>query len=205
MGEKLYLYPVWLRVWHAFNAIFFLVLLVTGISMQYSSPDLIIVPFELAVASHNIAGIGIAIAYLFYLFFFIGSSNKQHYKIQLKGLVGRLLTQMRYYIFGVFKKEEAPFPTSENMKFNPLQQFTYVGIMFVIFPVLILTGIPLMFPELIVDNVFGIGGTLLTAILHAAAGFIASIFLVIHLYFATMGSTFTSNFKSIINGYHEVH
>lgn len=205
MGEKLYLYPGWLRVWHAFNAIFFLVLLVTGISMQYSSPDFVIVPFELAVASHNVAGIGISIAYIFYLFFFIGTDNKKHYKIKFKGLMSRLITQMKYYTIGVFKKEEAPFPTSENMKFNPLQQFTYVGIMFVIFPLLILTGIPLMFPELIVDNVYGVGGTLLTALLHATSGFIASVFLVIHLYFATMGSSFTSNFKSIINGYHEVH
>lgn len=205
MSAKLYLYPLWLRVWHAFNALFFLVLLITGVSMQYSSPDLPIVPFELAVASHNIAGIGIVIAYVLFLIAMLFSPNKQHYKIQFKGLFSRLTKQIQYYVFGVFKKEEPPFPTTEQMKFNPLQQVTYVAVLFVLFPILAITGIALFFPELIVNNVFGVGGTLLTALLHASAGFMVSVFLVIHLYFATMGATFTSNFKSIVNGFHEAH
>ena len=205
MSEKLFLYPTWLRVWHAINAVFFLVLLLTGISMQYSNPNWILVPFDIAVASHNISGVIILIAYLFYLFFFVTTGNKRHYKIEFKGLMGRVITQVRYYVFDVFKKEEAPFPTSWNMKFNPLQQMTYVLVMFVLYPILIATGIALLFPELIIDNFFGIGGTLLTALLHASAGFLTSMFLIIHLYFATMGATFFANFKSIINGYHEVH
>ncbi len=205
MGEKLFLYPTWLRVWHAINALCFLVLLATGISMQYSNPNWMLIRFDIAVASHNVAGIIILIAYLLYLIFFVFSSNKRHYRIQFKGLVNRLIKQIRYYTYGVFNKEEPPFPTSWVMKFNPLQQVTYVGVMFVLFPVLILTGLALMFPEAIVDNVFGIGGTLLTALLHATTGFLASLFLIIHLYFATMGTTFIANFKSIVNGYHEVH
>ena len=205
MGERLFLYPTWLRVWHAVNAFCFLVLLVTGISMQYSNPDWVLVRFDIAVASHNIAGITIVLAYFFYIIFFIFSSNKRHYRISFKGLIKRLAIQIRYYTYGVFKREDPPFPTSWTMKFNPLQQVTYVGVMFILFPVLILTGLALMFPEVIVDNVFGVGGTLLTSLLHASTGFLASMFLVIHLYFATMGSTFLANFKSIVNGYHEVH
>ncbi|MCU4163000.1 cytochrome b/b6 domain-containing protein [Carboxylicivirga caseinilyticus] len=205
MSEKLFLYPTWLRVWHALNAIFFLVLLITGISMQYSNPNWILVPFDLAVASHNVSGIIILISYLFYLFFFFTTSNRRHYNIVFKELGKRLAMQIRYYVFGVFKNEEAPYPTSWNMKFNPLQQITYVGVMFVLYPVLIITGIALLFPELIIDNFFGIGGTLLTALLHASTGFLVSMFLIIHLYFATMGATFFANFKSIITGYHEVH
>lgn len=188
-----------------FNALFFLVLLATGLSMQYSSPDLPIIPFEIAVSGHNIAGVGIVIAYGLFLISLSISPNKRHYIIQLKGLSKRILKQMNYYLIGIFKKETSPFPSSKEMKFNPLQQVTYVMIMFVVFPIVGITGIALMFPELIVDNVFGIGGTLLTAILHAATGFLMSMFLVIHLYFATIGATFGANFKSMINGYHEVH
>jgi len=63
----------------------------------------------------------------------------------------------------------------------------------------------LMFPEVIIDDIYGIGGTLLTALVHVSAGFFASLFLIIHLYFATMGASLISNFKSIVNGYHEPH
>jgi thiosulfate reductase cytochrome b subunit len=205
MSDKLYLYPVWLRVWHAINALFFLVLLISGISMQYSNPAYPLLPFDVAVSSHNISGIAIFIAYLFYLVAFLATPNKKHYRIQRKGLMERLVKQIKYYTFGYFKGEEAPYPTSENAKFNPLQQFTYVGVIFVLYPILIVTGLALMFPEAIVDNFFGIGGTLLTAMLHATAGFLVSLFLFIHLYFATMGATVGANFKSIVNGYHESH
>lgn len=205
MNERLFLYPLWVRIWHICNAIFFLVLLATGLSMQYSSPDLPILPFEIAVSWHNVSGVAIIIAYVLFLIFLAISPNKRHYKVRFKGLMDRILTQLRYYLFGIFKKEATPFPTTVEMKFNPLQQITYVGVLFVIFPILGISGLALMFPELIVDNVFGIGGTLLTAIVHASAGFLASMFLIIHLYFATIGATFSANFKSIINGYHEVH
>ncbi len=205
MSDKIYLYPVWIRVWHAVNALCFLVLLVSGISMQYSNPEYPFLPFDVAVSSHNISGIVIVVAYLFFLFAFVLTSNKKHYKIQHKGLAERLFKQIRYYTFGVFKGEASPFPTTADIKFNPLQQITYVGVIFILYPVLMATGLALMFPEAIIDNFFGIGGTLLTALLHASAGFLVSMFLIIHLYFATMGATVRSNFKSIVNGYHESH
>lgn len=205
MTDKLYLYPVWVRIWHGFNGLFFLVLLVSGISMQYSNPQYPLLPFELAVSSHNIAGIGIVFLYLFFLFAFLLTSNKRHYKIEGKGLFNRLVTQIKYYTVGIFKGESTPYPTTEESKFNPLQQLTYVLMLFVLYPVLMLTGLALMFPEVIIDNFFGVGGTLLTALLHAGTGFFASLFLVIHVYFATIGATATSNFKGIINGYHEAH
>jgi thiosulfate reductase cytochrome b subunit len=173
--------------------------------MQYSNPEVPLLPFNIAVTSHNVAGLGLVVIYLCFLFLFVFTSNRKHYKIVFKGLFGRLITQMKYYIFGVFKGEQAPFPALEEAKFNPLQQVTYIVVLFILYPLLIITGLPLMFPEFIIDNFFGIGGTLLTALLHATAGFLASLFLVIHLYFATMGARFFSNYKSIVNGYHELH
>jgi len=32
----MYLYPKWIRLWHLFNALLFILLIVTGISMQYT-------------------------------------------------------------------------------------------------------------------------------------------------------------------------
>lgn len=205
MAEKLYLYPVWLRSWHGLNALLFLVLILTGVSMQYSNPEVPLIRFDWAVKLHNIAGIIIVLAYVFFVFFSHFTKNKNHYHIDWKGLMTRLVKQARYYFIGVFKKEDAPFPISENMKFNPLQQLAYVAMMYVVLPLLIITGLALMFPELVIDNVFDVGGTLLTALFHSVLGFIATLFMVVHIYFCTMGSTYGAHFKSMINGWAEKH
>lgn len=198
---KIYLYPVWLRLWHACNALLFLILIATGISMQYSGENFVMIPFQWSVTLHNIAGIGIFAAYLMFLIFNIKTGNQKQYGFSLNGM-GK---QIRFYTIGVFKGEPHPFHTTANRKFNPLQQITYSAVMWIIVPVLLLTGLPLMFPELIVDNFFGIGGTLITSLLHAVAGFMLSIFLLIHLYFATMGTTPLANYKSMATGYHQMH
>ncbi|MBE9484291.1 MAG: cytochrome b/b6 domain-containing protein, partial [Bacteroidetes bacterium] len=57
MEEKLYLYPVWVRFWHWANAILCLLLILTGLSMQYSDPEYPIIRFDWAVSIHDISGI----------------------------------------------------------------------------------------------------------------------------------------------------
>ena len=102
----------------------------------------------------------------------------------------------------MFKNEDAPYPISEKRKFNPIQKYTYVGVMYLLVPVSIVTGLALLFPELIIEEVYNASGIFLTALLHAIVGFFISIFLIIHLYFATIGKKPTSNFISIITGWH---
>lgn len=205
MSERLYLYPIWLRFWHAINAFMFLVLLATGLSMQYSNPDLPLIRFDLAVQYHNIAGLVVTFNYLIFLFGNLSTSNGNFYKINLKTLYADLMKQLNYYLFGVFKKQAVPFPINKDRKFNPLQKFTYVVTMYGMMPVIIITGLALLFPELIIDKVFQSSGVFLTAFLHTVIGFLLSMFLVIHIYFSTMGSTPSSNFKSMVDGYHEPH
>lgn len=106
---------------------------------------------------------------------------------------------------GIFKGQNPPFPVNEERKFNPLQKVAYAVSMYVFIPLMIITGVALLFPEMIVDKVFGVSGTLLTSLLHIIIGFFLTIFLLIHLYFSTFGKRVSSNFKSMINGYHEGH
>ncbi len=205
MSEKLYLYPVWLRLWHAINALMFLTLLVTGISLQYSNPDYQLIRFDYAVSIHNIAGIIIAFNYLIFLFGNLLTGNAQFYKLRRKGLVDKLLKQMNYYLSGTFKGEHTPFPVTKKRKFNPLQKVAYIATMYLMIPVMIITGIALLFPEMIIENVLDLSGIYLTALLHGIVSIFLLIFLVIHLYFSTMGASPLSNFKSILNGYHNTH
>ena len=61
LSERLYLYPVWIRIWHMTNAFLCLVLIITGLSIQFSNPGTV-VKFNAAVSVHNIAGIILTIS-----------------------------------------------------------------------------------------------------------------------------------------------
>jgi len=200
--EKIYLYPVWLRIWHAINAIGILVLIYTGLNMQFAKPGFELIRFDLAVTLHNFAGTVVSISYLMFFIGNLTTTNRKYYRIKPKGLRKRLLKQLRYYVYGMFKNEDAPYPISEKRKFNPIQKYTYVGVMYLFVPVIIVTGVALLFPELIIEEVYNASGIFLTALLHAIVGFLISIFLIIHLYFATIGKKPVSNFISIVTGWH---
>ena len=200
-NDPLYLYPVWIRLWHVLNALFCLTLILTGLSIQFSNPS-ITVKFNVAVTIHNVAGVLMSINYVI---FFIGNlftKNGAYYVIEVKGYYQRLKTQFHYYTIGVFKKEKAPFPVTLDSKFNPLQQFSYVAIMYILIPLSILSGLGLLYPEITVSSLLGISGLDYTDLLHLFCGFIVTIFMFIHIYFCTFGKTALSNFKSIITGYH---
>lgn len=200
--KKLYLYPVWLRIWHGINALGIVLLIISGISMQYSTSTFVIMKFETAINMHNFSGVTVSISYLV---FFIGNlftNNKKYYRIKPKGFTKRLIKQAKYYMFGMFKNETSPYPISEKRKFNPLQKYSYVAIMYLFVPIVIITGIALLFPELIIEEVYNFSGVMLTAILHGIIGFFIFIFLLIHLYVASIGKSPRNNYRGIITGWH---
>jgi thiosulfate reductase cytochrome b subunit len=203
--HKLYLYPVWIRFWHLLNALMCLTLIITGLSMQFSGPKVSLVRFDSAVAIHDVAGI---ILIAGYILFFIGNLftyNGLHYQIEYRGLFARLKKQFTYYAFGLFRHEYPPFPVTTENKFNPLQQFSYVFVMYLFIPLVFITGLAMLFPSSIPTIILGGSGLHVTDFLHILAGFVISMFMLIHIYFCTIGKTPVSNFKSIINGYHETH
>ena len=204
-SEKLYLYPVWLRLWHGLNALCIIMLILTGISIQYSDIKYPFIPFDTAIMLHNIFGVIAVVSYVFFFFLNLFTENGKQYRIKMKGLLQRLTKQTQYYLTGYFKDAPKPYPIEKENKFNPLQRIAYASAMYLLMPIVIITGVALLFPEFIIDEVFEISGIQLTAIVHAAAGFFISIFLIIHLYVASVGKNPLKNYKSIISGYHESH
>jgi thiosulfate reductase cytochrome b subunit len=205
MSHKLYLYPKWIRLWHVLNALMFIILIITGISMQYTDKvtNQFIIRFDWAVVVHNIAALILTINYIIFVTGNVLTNNSKHYRIDWKKIWKELLIQFRFYAYGMFKGEAHPFPVTEERKFNPLQLFVYVLAMYVGLPLLIISGIGLLFPEITIKGVFGISGLLLTDVLHITVGFFLSVFMVIHLYTCTLGSKPTTLFKGMITGYHE--
>jgi len=201
----MYLYPIWTRIWHLFNALLILVLIVTGLSMQYTDKQdyILVVGFARAVKWHNIAAILLTVNYIFFVTGNIFTGNGRFYKIKKENFLADLGKQLKYYSRGMFRGEKHPFPVTPDQKFNPLQKVSYVMTMYVALPLIIISGLGLLFPETVINRFLGINGLILTDILHITMGFLVSVFLVIHIYTCTLGARPTSLFKSMLSGYHE--
>jgi thiosulfate reductase cytochrome b subunit len=200
----MYLYPKWLRAWHVLNALMFLVLIVTGLSMQYTDKEnaAYMVGFAKAVKWHNFAALILVLGYVIFILGNAFTGNGKYYRIKGAGFMADLISQAKFYAFGMFKGEKHPFPVTMERKFNPLQKFTYVLAMYLGMPLLIISGIVMWIPELAIDNIFGMSGLVLNDVLHISTGFLLSIFMIIHIYTCTLGSKPSSLFKGMISGYH---
>lgn len=201
----MYLYPKWIRLWHLLSAILFLILIVTGISMEYTGKDnpAYMVGFAKAVKWHSYSAVLLTANYVFFILGNAFTRNGDYYRIGRKDFIKNLVIQAKYYGWGMFKGEKHPFPVTLERKFNPLQKFTYVLAMFAGMPLLILSGLVMWFPEMALNNVFGMSGLVLNDVLHISTGFLLSIFMIVHIYTCTLGAKPTSLFRSMITGYHD--
>lgn len=202
---KTYLYPVWIRIWHVINAVSFLLLIFTGIALHYATMGTGLIKFEMAVNLHNVCALVLTFNYGLFVIGNIISGNGRFYRSWREDMGANLWVQLKFYIGGIFKKESHPFAINKERKFNPLQKISYVAVMYICMPLIIISGFGLLFPETVVISVLKISGLALTAFLHQIMGFVLSIFLLIHLYTCTLGDKPGTLFKSMINGYHEEH
>ena len=198
--KQLYLYPLWIRLWHWTNVLLFLVLIISGASLHFSNSFL---TFEMAMLAHNLAGIMLTIAWLI---FFIGnflSENGKHYRIKFKGMMGSLIKQSYYYAVGIFRGDAHPFHVSTEMKFNTLQQLSYIGVMYGLMPILIITGLFFLFPAYLPDKLLGIDSLWVIAIAHLVVAYLLVVFMLTHIYIITTGETVFSNLRAMITGWHK--
>ena len=201
--STIYLYPVWVRLWHTINAILYLLLIASGLSLQYANPEYPLIRFDIAVSVHNVSGILLTANYLIIIVGNLITSNGSFYKLSRKGFMTEMMMQARYYMYGIFKGEKAPFPVNAGRKFNPLQKISYVAVLYVLMPLIFITGWLLIFPDKIfINRIFGTSGIHFFDMVHIVVGFILSIFLVIHVYLCTIGKPAGSHFRAMLSGWH---
>ena len=201
----MFLYPFWVRLWHLVNAILILILIITGIRLYVLSREtaLIIISDSGAATWHDIASKILIISYIGFLAGNILTNNGKHYRIKKTNFFRDLKMQIRYTVYGMFKHEKQPFPPALERKFNPLQKLSYVVIMYIALPLIILSGIGLMIPEGTAERLFGRQGLFAIDVLHIITGIIIFLFLLIHVYLATFGYRPSTGLRGIITGYVE--
>lgn len=196
------LHPLPIRIWHWANALLVFVLVVTGAQLRFT--DLVIIPdYGLVVALHKYAGYVLTVFFLFWIaaYVIVGGFTK-HYIISLKD-IRSIPGQLAYYIHGLFRGSDNPFAPSPESRFNALQKLAYSFIMIIGMPVVIITGI--VFGNIM--DFYGIiramGGIRVLDAIHVVVGYIFLIYLIVHLYMATLGKTPFSHTKAMFTGREE--
>ncbi|MCG8565962.1 MAG: cytochrome b/b6 domain-containing protein [Desulfobacterales bacterium] len=192
--KKVYLYTRFERLWHWFQALMIILLLITGFEVHGSYN---LMGFEKAVELHNTAGLLWLGAFAFFAFWMVITGEWRQYIPTTQ----KLLVVARYYAWGIFHGEEHPVQKSPGAKHNPLQRLTYLGISAMLLPVQMLTGMLYY-----LYNVLPMGTSLAPiAILHTLVAFLLANFLIVHIYMTTTGHSPFSHIAGMITGWEEIY
>ena len=198
------MHPLMVRIWHMIHAIAIVLLVVTGLQLRF--PDIVnwFGTFRSAVNFHNILGFIVLFDYLLWFGYYVVTRGlvKQYIPTPEDFTIG-IPTQSTYYFARIFFGDPAPFDPTPEAKFNALQKTTYFGIMFVLVPLQIITGLLLWDLERFRGLIEALGGVRVIDAFHIILAYIVAAFLIAHVYLATLGHTFFSHFKAMIVGYED--
>src|SRR6056297_2641409 len=195
--KKIYLQPTPVRIWHWLNALGIVTLTVSGAQIRFPDYISILGSFKAAIYLHNTAGFIVAISFSLWFFYymFVARNMANLYVPKLADFKTGLARQAKFYFLTYFLGWENPHhPTPEN-KFNPMQKSAYLAIMFVLVPLISLTGIALTNVAFLRDFVVMNGGLKILMSIHFLLACSLCAFLFTHVYLATLGHTFFAYFK----------
>ncbi len=198
--ERAYMYGVYERIWHWTMASSIVMLLLTGFQVHY--PDRFApMGYPTAVFVHNFFAVVLLVNAFLGMFYHLATGEIRQFVPEGAGLARRLWIQAQYYLTGIFVGASHPFVKTRQSKLNPLQQFTYAGLLNVLFPFQVVTGLLLWVAGLMPDNAVAFGGLSLVAPLHNLGSWLFLTFLVTHVYLTTTGHTITSNIEAMLTGW----
>jgi len=201
--EQVKLYRFGERAWHGVQAMAILLLIATGV--------MIVLPewisdrgFVVALRLHNALGALLIVNAVVGLIYYLASGSIRHFVPDRKQFVRSAIGQVRYYLHGIFRGHPHPFEKSAQRRLNPLQQITYLGIVNVLLPLQMATGLAIMAEQRLPGTMDFVGGLAVLNPMHAICAWLFATFLVVHVYLTTTGTTPISNIKAMITGFEEV-
>ena len=201
--EKVYLYTLYERLWHWLMAMSIILLIVTGLKIHLPAV-FNFMGFKNAVFVHNFIAAVLVINAIFGAFYHFSTGNIKQFLPPGQTLIQDTIAQIKYYIFGIFMGAPHPILKTKKRKMNPLQQFTYLGLLNVLFPLQMLTGMAIwassQWPEL--ANTFG--GLAWLGPLHNLGSWLFISFIIVHVYLTSTGHTVFSNVAAMFDGYEEI-
>lgn len=200
--KRVYLHPLPLRIWHWTNALVGFVLLLTGFQIRMTGMAGL-KSQDPALLVHRWAGWVMAVSWAFWLLYSLAAGHlRRHYRFGKEDFAGTL-RQAKFYLLSIFRGEENPFRPTPEAKFNPLQKLAYGTIMGIFTPLLVVTGI--LFSDVPFLRAYLLSWNLAGGInaLHVIGAYVFVLYLMVHLYMATLGPTLLAHTKAMVTGFEE--
>jgi len=208
MSEKkmIYLQPIPVRIWHWVNACGIVTLIVSGAQIRFPETLSILGSYRNAIQIHNVAGLTVAISFSLWFFYYkmVKNTLDKLYIPNEDDLKRGILRQLLFYCFWYFLGRPSPFHATPDEKFNPMQKSAYLAVMFVLMPLVGLTGLLLMNVTPLRVLILAWGGIKFIVALHFLLASSLLAFLCTHVYLATLGATPLAYFKPMVFGWEEV-
>lgn len=184
--------PLWIRLWHWAIALLFVILVVTGVVLTYSTAHFALMDYALADWLHQV--LGIAFSVLFGLFVVVAGANGywRRYLRQSQGLGARIRLHGSNVVAGGAASPEPGSEIKSRVELSRgllflVQQLLSILSVAVLSPLLVATGLALLFPELAPAEILGADGLWAFALAHYWVGLAGALFLLFHAYIATVG------------------
>lgn len=203
--HKVYLQPTPVRIWHWLNAFGIVTLTVTGAQIRFPEYVSLFASYKSAILLHNTAGLVVAVSFSLWFFYYglVARNMRKIYVPTRDDLQVGLLRQAKFYLLTYFLGWKNPHHPTPDNKFNPMQKSAYMAIMFVLMPLVALSGILLTNVSPLREVVILIGGLKILVAVHFLLACCLIAFLFTHVYLATLGRTPLAYIKPMWTGWEE--
>ena len=195
--KNIYLYARFERLWHWLQTILIVILLLTGFEVHGTFS---LFGFRTAVEVHDFVGLTWLIAFAFFAFWISTTGEWRQYIPTTK----KMLSVVRYYMYGIFRGEPHPVPKRKEAKHNPLQRIVYLILAAILLPVQMVTGFLYWGYNSWIDWGMPWLSLEVVALIHLAGAFAILSFVVVHVYMITTGHTIFAHTRAMITGWEEV-
>ena len=202
--KRVYMYSYYQRLWHWLQATAILLLLATGAAIH--KPWLFSwLSFAYMVEIHNILGFVLFTNAALALFYHLASGEIKQFIPMPADLFVRSFEQIQFYAKGIFQNAPHPFAKDPEYKLNPLQKVAYFGLLNVLLPAQMLTGLLMWGAQNWPEFSNTIGGLNLLGPLHSFLAWAFVAFLIMHIYLTTTsGPKIHSGIKAMIDGWEDI-
>lgn len=203
--NKVYLQPTPVRIWHWLNAFGIVTLTVTGAQIRFPEYVSLFASYKSAILLHNTAGLVVAVSFSLWFFYYglVARNMRSIYVPTKDDLQVGILRQAKFYLLTYFLGWPNPHHPTPDNKFNPMQKSAYMAIMFVLMPLVALSGILLTNVSPLREVVILIGGLKILVAVHFLLACCLIAFLFTHVYLATLGKTALAYIKPMWTGWED--
>jgi thiosulfate reductase cytochrome b subunit len=160
--------------------------------------------FRYIVLVHNALALILVVNAALAAFYHLASGEIRQFLPKPYGFFDKMFAQVRYYVWGIFHNEPHPFEKTPQAKMNPIQQLTYFGLLNVLLPLQVITGVLMWGVQRYPEYAERLGGLPFLAPFHSLIAWSLMTFIVVHVYMTTTGHTPLANIQAMIMGWDEV-